>query len=575
MTATVLRFASRKPSVGSPLERLSATRNAVEGKFLEAGDVLAKTVEGVGGLVSTLDALIAALDPEMVADTTHGLTHSADTLLRLPEGRAARRGQIEGLLKSHRGLDEKVGEMHRILAYLRIFAVNIRITAASIPAAHLEFASFSDEIASCIEGAARELDAFGRELRVLGDDLEQASVRQRQLAKLHARMLPAVPNALHDDATTLGAERHRFSELATSVAALAREVQSKTAKALTALQVGDSCRQRIEHVESGLALLEEVCAQLDPAAAAEVRGALAKLLAELLRAGAHDFRVDTTRISDNIVGLARDARSIARLGELAAGKTSERDGGALRSLEADVGRALELVKEMEESEREASTLAESAAGMARALSSRISGIQSMRKDVQQMALNAALKSNRIGDAAKPLSVIAAQLRQYGSELESSGVAALELVAQLGVQADSLAASATGTAADGEIASGLSTAVEKIGQASAAIERQIATASGAGTTVIEILDRAARRLDLQSSIGDVLEEVAGAVDAGAASGPVRADSARAALADAFDRIATSYTMVQEREVHRRVTSALGLDVAVTDAPAAGSDDDALF
>jgi hypothetical protein len=53
------------------------------------------------------------------------------------------------------------------------------------------------------------------------------------------------------------------------------------------------------------------------------------------------------------------------------------------------------------------------------LAAQIAGIQNMRADVQMMALNTTLKCSRIGETGKPLGVIAVELRAHAGHLETS------------------------------------------------------------------------------------------------------------------------------------------------------------
>ncbi|HWT50970.1 MAG TPA: hypothetical protein VN113_02180, partial [Caulobacter sp.] len=57
-------------------QRLEAARQVVEGRFLEAGDVLSRAVEGVGALIAGLDSMRGNLDADTVATTTADLARA-------------------------------------------------------------------------------------------------------------------------------------------------------------------------------------------------------------------------------------------------------------------------------------------------------------------------------------------------------------------------------------------------------------------------------------------------------------------------------------------------------------------
>jgi hypothetical protein len=54
--------------------------------------------------------------------------------------------------------------MRQHLAYLRVFAINIKITSGGIAAAGPEFAIFAQEICDCIELGRAQLDTFRADL---------------------------------------------------------------------------------------------------------------------------------------------------------------------------------------------------------------------------------------------------------------------------------------------------------------------------------------------------------------------------------------------------------------------------
>ena len=115
--------------------RLDAASQAIDGHFLALGGVLADAVEGLSKLVGSLDQVERALDPSTVAETTQELRAAADDLLTLPDRQAERSGVTRRLAAAADRLADDVDDMRRTLAYLRVFAINIKITAGGIASA--------------------------------------------------------------------------------------------------------------------------------------------------------------------------------------------------------------------------------------------------------------------------------------------------------------------------------------------------------------------------------------------------------------------------------------------------------
>jgi hypothetical protein len=556
-------------------DRLETARAAVEGRFLEAGDVLSRALDGVAALVSALDRMGKNLDADTARATTAELAKAADTLRGLPRSLDARRGQVGDLVKVGDVLTACIEEMRQHLAYLRVFAINIKITSGGIVAAGPEFAIFAQEICDVIELGRTQLDTFRNDLLTLDGALRAALVHEDGLARHCADLLPAVPDGLMASANAIAAHHGKIAEVAVSVAALARDVQKKVGGGLAALQIGDITRQRIEHVQAGLALLDAKASGLTAEQNARLEAFVHRLLAAQLDATAADFHRDVSRIAANVAGMAADAGEMLRLRDMAYGQNQGAEGGFLRGLENHVGQALGLVADIDAGEQAARDVSRSAAEAAHDLTDQIGGIQTMRADVQMMALNTTLKCSRIGETGKPLAVIAVELRQQAIHLEKSAARTLDSLNALSVAAAASdpKASVEGGGEAASAAGVLGDAAARIRRAGDGAENDLAEAAQQGAEVVDMLQRAAGRFDFQRQIGSVLDEAAEALWAQAGDDEIATDDIAPTLRPMMDRLFKTYTMAQERDVHRAMVETLG--ESVPEAPAADDPDDVLF
>jgi hypothetical protein len=564
--------------------RLESARQVVETRFLEAGDVLSRAVDGVGSLIAGLDAIRANLDAETVATTTGELVQAAETLKSLPRSLDARRDRVGELVKFSDGLAGRIAEMRQHLAYLRVFAINIKITSGGIAAAGPEFAIFAQEIYDCIEMGGGQLDALNSDLMGLDQTLRGALAHELNLARSCADLLPAVPDALTASAAAIADHHARIASVAVSVAALARDVQKKVGGGLAALQIGDITRQRIEHVQAGLKFLDE--STEIPALASEPRARahafVHRLLGAQLTAMSEDFRREVARINHNVIGMAADAAELLRLRDLASGQGGGTEVNFLRNLEGNVGQALGLVDDMTAGEQAAEAVSRSAAVSARELTERIAGIQNIRADVQMMALNTTLKCSRIGETGKPLGVIAIELRAHAIHLEKSAALTTTSLEGLFNAAEALGQREAGkTSDDGKAAAAatvLSGAVARIGKAGDGVDSALDAVARQGADVVDMLRRAAGRCDLHDQIGSVLDTAANQLLDMAGDDEIFADDIAPALHPLLARLAKQYTMAQEREVHRALTEGLA-QASATEveiiAPPVADEDDVLF
>jgi hypothetical protein len=289
-------------------QRLGATAKAIEGQFLKVGDVLAGAVDGVGELITALDKLAKAMDQSMVDATTRDLSTAAAGLRVLPQGLSGRTVALERLETLSRELSGHIVDMHQNLAYLRVVSLYIKIAAGGVEGDNGDFALFAQEIADCLVVGRDHLDSFDADLRLLDHDLRSALIHEASLRAHCAELTAEAPDAIEANARQLATQRVRVAGVAADVAALAREVRKKVGGVLMALQIGDITRQRAEHVQFGLELLEGLDGDLVGERRERVRAAMLALLRAQLSATITDFRAEMAQIERNMVGIAGDTR---------------------------------------------------------------------------------------------------------------------------------------------------------------------------------------------------------------------------------------------------------------------------
>jgi hypothetical protein len=79
--------------VGAHLER---ARGAIEGRFLDVGEVLSQVVDGTNALISALDRTCEGLVGGQVSAATLQLSNASDGVRSLPESLRERHARIAG-----------------------------------------------------------------------------------------------------------------------------------------------------------------------------------------------------------------------------------------------------------------------------------------------------------------------------------------------------------------------------------------------------------------------------------------------------------------------------------------------
>jgi len=546
------------------LEQLESARRVIELKFLGAGEVLSDAVEGIGALITALDDLTGALDPSAIAATAQDLKDAAGKLTALPAHQAGRRDIVSDLDRHRAGLGASLSDMRQSLAYMRAFTMNIKITAGGIIQADAEFGIFAQEMSNRIEAGRAEVEGLHQELEALKKPIAKVATDGAALAGRCNELIPLVPNELMSSASVIQEHHNRIAAATASSAALARDIRKKVGRILAALQVGDITRQRIEHVQAGLVMID----QLDPGLSADQRARICaliqRLMAEQLGDTMKDFDREVSEIVASMSGLASDARALLNLRELAYGEGGDSQNGFLRVLAARLEQAVALVQEIEGAEQEVLKTGHASGDAAQILAARLAAIQTMKADVQYMALNTTLKSCRIGEAGRPLSTIAVELRAHAGHLEKIANQSLQTLNKLIAAAGALIEERPGqegyTTAAQEVTAALGAAARRISEASDRTETDILKLAERGGSVLDLLNRSTGRFGFQEEIGEALDLVAADLANLATGAEPCGDDIVGVIADILGKLGAGYTMAQERTLQDEFVEAWNIKLS---------------
>jgi len=535
--------------------QLESARRVIERHFLSAGKMLMQAIDGIDALVASLEKLVVALDAKAVAAASHDLRGAAQSLNDLADNHRIRQQAIEELGRRRATLAKYVVDMRACMAYMRAFTVNIKIVSSGIAEAGSTFESFAQEISDCIESGREQLRQMEDELNGLGEGLAAALVQSGTLSSRIGTLLPVLPDELSESAGLMGEHYARVSAVAGDVAGIARNIQKRVVRVLQALQIGDITRQRIEHVQDSIRRL-----QTEP----ELRGADGRLAAlgygllqQQLTSTIEEFHREVGEVEAAMADMGAHSRELLKLRDMAYGGKS--GGGFLTDLGGRIDQAFVLVNEIEEADSSALRTGQETAAAAAQLGRRIAAVQGLKNDVQYMALNTTIKCAQIGDAARPLSVIAIELRDKGRSLEDAAAAGLGELDELTGAAGALTTTRNG---EGRLsaAEALGVAANLIREARQRTEAEVGTLVKRGEELLAVLDTSTSRLKFRDEIGDTLETVAASLTDRAAVAPPDPTGLEDPLADMLEEFGSHYTMAQERDVHNAFVDSVGADYA---------------
>jgi hypothetical protein len=558
-------------TVSNISHKLEAARTQVEKRFLEGGSVLLAVMDVLNSLLSSLDNVTRTLDAGAATDTTADLLATVKNLSDLPQLESMRQKNLQVLSSSGAGLRTHVSDMQETMRYLQTFAVTVKITGAGIA----EFAGFAEEILDRIRSGTSEVNNFAGQLNSLEKELKVAQTFGSGVAQRYEQTVPAVVGALQRDAQTISEHRKKLGEIAKQVGVLARGVQGKVATTLSALQIGDITRQRIEHVQSTLIILDEFLGSdegraLDRDAQSRLENLVHHLAAAQMVDMVQNFQRDSSSVVATIASFSHDTQDILNLRAEMQSEDDTKGGNFMRALEESVSAAHAIVKQVETASLQANLVSQSTTATAANLLKGIENIRAVKMDIHYMALNTNLRCSRMGEEGRSINVVTAELRVFAAKLDESADAIVNGLT--GFEEAACAIAATDNTGGPGLAERLSDAVGNIRSAANAMEAELTVLSEHGREVASKIGLSISKLDFQNDLGEVLATCADDLCDLAGDSLPGLDDLGDVLAGLGPRIFKLYTMAQERSVHQAIIpSATVVAVPVT----AAANDDELF
>jgi len=545
--------------------RLEQARREIEQRFLSAGGVLVEAQEHIQILVQALDRIAGSFNAARAEQTIGALQ---ETLGRMQGriGREARRDQeLCAIAAKLKAIQDEIARISAILDYLATCAVSTRVAAAG----NDKFMAFADEIANYVRKAKQEVAGFSKKVAQMAVELDGLGAEHKHVVAVVESGAAAAAPQLVEAAKTIERQRADLQRLVDRAAPVMRAAGDKFSGALSALQVGDSTRQRIEHVQEGMDfLLEQMRREPDGAPCLQAL----KLFDALTLALSRDFDADAGKVVDALKGVAGDARNLFHLvrnfsapGE---GRADPADDVVAQRLDA----MRELVAEIEEAGRRSQGVDATIKRLAAELLDTRGDIGNLRRvqgDIRLLAINAHLHGARMGDLGRTIAAIATEINLEGDKLGRSSNIILNTLAALGGAEETRAEDNRDLVAD----------FDKIGGALRDMRREcggsVDLIAREGEAIAVRIETVVRGLDFSGDLGERLAacaaELRQALGEAGAPENVRPDALAAFSEAAYAR----YTMQSERELHLNVFPDLRArveSVVPAERPAQASSDD---
>lgn len=559
------------------LERLESARGQLEERFLDGGSVLVTVLDTLDKLVELLDHVGTSLKDEEAQEAKRKLLLTAELLKAVPGNHATRQKSLAAVKQISGQFTRNIDSMNEALRYLRTFAMTAKIAGANVA----DFADFVSEIMERIQFATQEVKVLSARVDALASQIAGADLKSGGPLENYFDDLPKIVSRLVKNGAEIEAQKQNLSAMALKVAELARKAQAKVGQVLSAMQIGDITRQRIEHCQAAFEIARETLeADGGKTVPFEERDAImatiTRLVAELLSESTADFHRDSGRVVETIHSLAGDITALMKLYEAMILAQQPDRGNPISVLHDDLVAARGMVANIGHAATVAASLSQNTAILVGELTTSVETIQLVRRDIQYMALNTTLRCGRLGEEGRPINVVTGELRVFASVLDDDAGQILTTLKQLQGHAEGLG---TTDASQGEgepenLEGLLDTSVPMLAEAARTMEDNMQALRMTAEDMSAKVTRSIARLDFKAGIGEIM---AGCTDEAIAASEQwpHEIGMTPTLAAIGERIAKTYTMVAERNIH---ASVFGNKLPVEDVSAVSEDDlleDALF
>jgi hypothetical protein len=567
------------------LREIGEAARMTEGTFVGIGQRLEASINTIDGLTSTFRTLMEELGSDELVQATADLSQVSTRIgafAHAPRDSEAVLGRISVLTDAMTG---RVGRMRKAVQAVDVLAVNAKIAAAHLKTGGEGFATFAEEITRAMKVAEENLDGFAEQLDLMSERLKAATANQSALSQQRDRAIRTIPDQLARSVSAIAGRRRQAENTAAAIQRKTVEVGTRVGTAVMAMQIGDTSRQRIEHSEFALTLVARLFGRatrsaLDfdfSAVSAEekhrILDAITALSLAQLSDTADELDSQVGEIAASLGELAGDAHEIAGLGQQTYSSDGAAAGSFLSELEEDVSHARRLLEDLRNAQTEGDGVMAGVLETTKALVRNISAIQSLESDIRLMGLNTTLRSSRLGNEGRALTVIAQELRTC------SNLTATEAEAVL-IDLDAMVeAAGTSSGADPErrlaeitdLGDILVRSVDRLSKTADSLSSALETLDRESETVASSLRQTSTEIRAKAEIGATLRRASSALSGVRGDAPIDEE-----MGDPGHILATifgKYTMAREREVHARV---LKCELpAVAEAPAGGGADDDIF
>jgi len=564
---TVIATGQRAPTAAvlrQTADAVSRTFAPCERSCLDVGARLGDAMPVLSDLSGLFQELSQSLEGEQLRAAGADLQTVSDQIEATAKDLSGESQALADLVALNQAIAERIANLSESGRTISMLVFNVKIEAASLSGLGEDMRGFVEGLHQLAERAQQALNQYRLTHGKLYDLLHVSSEAQKRFQESHQTRLLSIAGEIAASVAAVGERRRETAEALSEIGSRSQRVGAQIGQCVVALQVGDSTCQRIEHARRALHLAaqglesdaaDDAWAAFSAALDRETRNAavagICRLQSRQLGAALDDFADEMDTIAGALQGLLADSDELATRDRALFGSGGEGGDSFLETLEHRLESARAIMREC----RQARAVVDGAAATVSAtmadLDQRTANLSEIIIDVTMIGTNALLKSSRLGDRGKGLSVIAQELRSYAAKIVEGVEALPAALREVAAFVERFAERGRARGADhlNALDERMLSAIEPFKANGRAMTEALTRLERETATVGALLGDAARRLAAdRGNIGTSLRNAIADVDS-LAAGIGDADERPAGYDEILDGLLRSaYTMAIERQIH---------------------------
>lgn len=389
-------------------EALAFSRRSIEKSFLDMGQRLLDSSRLLREITSAHEGMPGELQGEEFTAAIALLTRLREEAGNIASRQDANGERVEKLMAMARELEDPIDSLSKAVRNLGLIAINARIIAAGMAQMTGDFDSFALEMVELGKNAASIVVEFSKAHRRLTDALAQAGSANAAFRKKHDGTLSAISIRLGEQIAVIDAHKARALADVAQSSRMAGSISGRIGQAVSAMQIGDITRQRLEHVEDALKDLDSQ--DRSPATEALALRIQALQLAETR----DDFSREVEAITKALLSLSSDAQRVLDDSCAQSDALLSNGGTALAGLVADLGSVTEVLADYETMRTRIEALRREVGSCVGDMQDRMDDIGDLEQSMRLLSINTSVRCSRFGEEGRALRVVAQEMRELAA-----------------------------------------------------------------------------------------------------------------------------------------------------------------